>query len=99
MLAHATAKGAILAMTRQLAAEGAPHGIRAVTISPGIIETPGTTAQLTDPAVRTALIAQNLLPRLGLPEDVVGLAAFLASDDAAYITGADFVVDGGMSAI
>ncbi|WP_432199079.1 SDR family NAD(P)-dependent oxidoreductase [Streptomyces sp. bgisy027] len=99
MLAHTATKGAVLAMTRQLAAEGAPFGIRAVSISPGVIETPGTEAQFADPAVRDALAAQLLLPRPGLPKDVVGLAAFLASDEASYITGADFVVDGGMSAI
>jgi NAD(P)-dependent dehydrogenase (short-subunit alcohol dehydrogenase family) len=99
MIAHAATKGAVLAMTRQMAAEGAPHGIRAVSISPGVIETPGTAAQLADPATRSALTGQCLIPRPGLPQDVVGLAAFLASDEAAYITGTDFVVDGGMSAI
>ncbi|KKD06653.1 SDR family NAD(P)-dependent oxidoreductase [Streptomyces sp. WM6386] len=99
MLAHAATKGAILAMTRQLAAEGAPHGIRAVSISPGVIETPGTAGQFADPVVLDALRAQLLVPRPGLPKDVVGLAAFLASDEASYITGTDFVVDGGMSAI
>jgi NAD(P)-dependent dehydrogenase (short-subunit alcohol dehydrogenase family) len=86
-------------MTRQMAAEGAPHGIRAVSISPGVIETPGTAAQLADPAVRAALTGRCLVPRPGRPRDVVGLAAFLASDEAAYITGTDFVVDGGMSAV
>jgi NAD(P)-dependent dehydrogenase (short-subunit alcohol dehydrogenase family) len=99
MIAHAATKGGVLAMTRQMAAEGAPHGIRAVSISPGVIETPGTAAQLADPAIRSALTGQCLIPRPGQPQDVVGLAAFLASDDAAYITGTDFVVDGGMSAI
>ncbi|MGX1675502.1 SDR family NAD(P)-dependent oxidoreductase [Streptomyces sp. NPDC055400] len=99
MLAHAATKGAVLAMTRQLAAEGAQHGIRAVSISPGVVETPGTAAQFADPAVRDALTAQLLVPRPGLPRDIVGLAAFLASDEASYITGADFVVDGGMSTI
>jgi NAD(P)-dependent dehydrogenase (short-subunit alcohol dehydrogenase family) len=64
-----------------------------------VIETPGTAAQLADPAVRSALAGQCLIPRPGQPEEVVGLAAFLASADAAYITGTDFIVDGGMSAI
>jgi len=98
MLAHAATKGGVIAMTRQLAIEGAPHGIRAVSISPGAIETPGTAALLADPAVRGALVAQNLIPRVGVPEDVVALALFLASDEASFITGANFVVDGGMTA-
>lgn len=98
MLAHTATKGAVLAMTRQLAAEGAPHGIRAVSISPGVIETPGTAQQLAVPEIRQALTGQCLIPRPGQPTEVVRLAAFLASDEATYITGTDFVVDGGMLA-
>lgn len=98
MVAHAATKGAVLAMTRQLASEGAPHGIRAVSISPGVIETPGTAEHLAVPEIRLALTEQCLIPRPGQPADVVGLAVFLASDEAAYITGTDFVVDGGMLA-
>ena len=99
MLAHAATKGGVIAMTRQLAVEGAPHGIRAVSISPGAIETPGTAELFANPAVRDAVISQNLIARLGQPRDVVDLAVFLASDEASFITGANFVVDGGMSAV
>jgi meso-butanediol dehydrogenase/(S,S)-butanediol dehydrogenase/diacetyl reductase len=98
-IAHVATKGAVLAMTRQMAAEGGPVGIRAVSISPGTVITPGTADVLAVPQVRDALIADNLIPRLGTPGDVIGLAVFLASDEAAYITGADFVVDGGMTAV
>jgi len=98
-VAHMAAKGAVIAMTRQMAAEGAPVGIRAVSISPGTIVTPGTADMLAVPEVHDALIAQSLIPRLGQPADVVALAAFLASDEASYVTGADFVVDGGLTAI
>lgn len=95
--AHAAAKGAIIAMTRQLAVEGAPHGIRVNSISPGVIESPGTAPMLADPAFRELMLEHNLIKRVGQPMDVAGLAAFLAGDDAAYITGANFVVDGGFS--
>jgi NAD(P)-dependent dehydrogenase (short-subunit alcohol dehydrogenase family) len=98
-VAHMATKGGVIAMTRQMAAEGGPVGIRAVSISPGTIVTPGTADVLAVPQVRDALVAQSLIPRLGTPADVVGLAVFLASDEAGYITGADFVVDGGLTAV
>jgi NAD(P)-dependent dehydrogenase (short-subunit alcohol dehydrogenase family) len=98
-VAHMAAKGGVIAMTRQLAAEGGPVNIRAVSISPGTIVTPGTADLLAVPEVRDALVSQSLIPRLGMPNDVVGLAVFLASDEAGYITGADFAVDGGLTAI
>ncbi len=98
-VAHMAAKGGVIAMTRQMAAEGGPLGIRAVSISPGVIATPGTADLLAVSEVRDALVAQNLVPRLGQPADVVSLAVFLASDEAGYITGADFVVDGGLTAV
>jgi meso-butanediol dehydrogenase / (S,S)-butanediol dehydrogenase / diacetyl reductase len=96
--AHSATKGAVIALTRQLAAEGAPHGIRAVSISPGPVETPATAELFADPEIRGALSADSLAGRLGRPEDVVRTALFLASDDAAYITGTDVVVDGGVTA-
>jgi len=98
-LAHAATKGAVIALTRQLAAEGAPHGIRAVCISPGAIETPGTAEMLAVPEVRQGLLAGQLVQRLGQPADIVELALHLASDAGSFITGANFVVDGGATAI
>jgi meso-butanediol dehydrogenase / (S,S)-butanediol dehydrogenase / diacetyl reductase len=93
--AHAATKGAIIALTKQLAMEGAPHGIRAVAISPGVIETPATAPLLADVSNRDLLLARNLIKRVGQPEDVAGVAVFLAGEEAAYITGANLVVDGG----
>jgi NAD(P)-dependent dehydrogenase (short-subunit alcohol dehydrogenase family) len=99
LLAHAATKGGVIAMTRQMAVEGGPVGIRAVSISPGAVETPGTAAFFADPDIRAALVSHNLIPRPGLPADVVALAVFLASDAAAWITGCNVVVDGGMTAL
>jgi meso-butanediol dehydrogenase/(S,S)-butanediol dehydrogenase/diacetyl reductase len=99
LLAHAATKGGVIAMTRQMAVEGGPHGIRAVSLSPGAVETPGTAAFFADPDIRAALVSHNLIPRPGLPADVVALAVFVASDAASWITGCNLVVDGGMTAL
>jgi NAD(P)-dependent dehydrogenase (short-subunit alcohol dehydrogenase family) len=98
-LAHTAGKGGILAMTRQLAMEGAPHGIRANTISPGFIETAATAAHVnTDPTFRAKVLAKNMIKRLGKAEDVAHCATWLASDESSYVTGADISVDGGATA-
>jgi meso-butanediol dehydrogenase / (S,S)-butanediol dehydrogenase / diacetyl reductase len=96
--AHSAAKGAVVSLTRQLAVEGAPLGIRAVSISPGFIATPGTEAFLADPATRRALLDGVLLDRPGRPEEVVAMALFVASDEGSFVTGSDLVVDGGLLA-
>ena len=97
-VAHAATKGAVLALTRELAYEGAPHGIRANSISPGIIESPATDEALRSPQVVQTFHDSLLIKRLGLPGDIAPAALFLASDDAAWITGANIVVDGGFTA-
>ena len=95
-LAHTTAKAGIIGMTRQLAMEGREHGIRANSISPGVIETNQTREQLNDPEWAGYMLGKTLLGRLGRPEEVAKVALFLASDDSSYVTGVDIVVDGGM---
>jgi NAD(P)-dependent dehydrogenase (short-subunit alcohol dehydrogenase family) len=95
-LAHTTAKAGVIGMTRQLAVEGREHGIRANSISPGLIETNQTREQLKDPEWARAMLGKTLLGRLGRPEEVANVALFLASDESSYITGVDIVVDGGM---
>lgn len=98
-LAHNATKGAVIAMTRQLAIEGAPDGVRAVSLSPGFVRTPGTAAFLENPAIRTKLVARIPLGRPGEPEEIVAAAVFIASDEASFLTGTDLVVDGGSLAI
>jgi meso-butanediol dehydrogenase/(S,S)-butanediol dehydrogenase/diacetyl reductase len=99
-VAHTVTKGGIVALTRQLAAEGAPYGIRANCVSPGMIETPATRADLLAEDHPMRGIARHIpLGRIGSAEEVVRCALFLASDDASYVTGANLVVDGGWSAV
>lgn len=94
--AHAAAAGGIVALSRQLAAEGAAFGIRVNCISPGVIDAEDGTTSTPFPA---PVEARSIpLGRTGSPDDVAQAALFLASDEASYITGAHLVVDGGWSA-
>lgn len=97
-IAHSTAKGGIVAMTRHLAMEGRSFGIRANTISPGVIETHQTRPLLEDETWRDYMLGRVLMGRLGQPEEIANVALFLASDDSSYVTGADLVADGGLTA-
>ncbi len=98
--AHSASKGGVIALTRQLAAEGAPHGIRVNSISPGMIATPGARENLLAPHHPMRAIADAIpLGRLGTEQDVTPAAVFLCSDEAAYITGANLVIDGGWSVV
>jgi NAD(P)-dependent dehydrogenase (short-subunit alcohol dehydrogenase family) len=98
--AHGAAKGGVLAITRHLAASGARHGIRANSISPGLIITPQIEPFLEEPGHPVhEMLRTHPLGRLGVPEDVARVALFLASDEAAYLNAVDIVVDGGQSVI
>ncbi|MDY0748188.1 SDR family NAD(P)-dependent oxidoreductase [Paucibacter sp. R3-3] len=96
--AHAAAKGAVVSFTRQIAIEGAKVGIRAVSISPGFISTPGTEAFMQNAAARAVILDGVLMDRPGESDEVVSTALFLASSEASFITGTDVVVDGGLLA-
>jgi glucose 1-dehydrogenase len=94
---YCASKGGLKMMTRNLSIELAPLGITINNIAPGAIETPINTKLLNDPAKLSALLANIPLKRLGQPQDVASLAAFLASSDSDYSTGATFLVDGGLT--
>jgi glucose 1-dehydrogenase len=93
---YCASKGALKMLCRDLAVELGPLGITVNNIAPGAIATPINTALLNNPQLLALLESKIPLGRLGKPDDVSGLAAFLASDDASYVTGATFVVDGGL---
>jgi glucose 1-dehydrogenase len=89
-------KGGLKMMMRNLSIELAPLGITINNIAPGAIETPINQKLLSDPKLLDPLLANIPLRRMGKPADVASVAAFLASSDADYITGATIVVDGGL---
>lgn len=97
-IAHTATKGGVIAMTRQFAMEGREHGIRANSISPGLIQTLQTAPLLEDPQWRSDLTQKIMIGRIGQPEEIAAVASFLASDESSYITAADIRVDGGMTA-
>jgi meso-butanediol dehydrogenase / (S,S)-butanediol dehydrogenase / diacetyl reductase len=96
---HSAAKAGVVAITRQAAAEGAPHGIRVNALLPGLIEAPVTANIFDKPGARERIAARVPLRRVGQPEDVAKAALFFACDDSAWITGQTLVVDGGTTSI
>ena len=98
-LAHCAGKGGVLSMTRQLAMEGAPHQIRANTISPGLVVTAATRPVIEgNPQMREAARSKMMIGRFGQPEDIAWTVVYLASEEASWVTGADFSIDGGATA-
>lgn len=96
---YSASKGGVLALTRQLAVEWAPHGIRVNAVCPGVIDTP--MLRLTERPEEASSYLQTAVPlgRLGSAEEVAAAIVFLCSPDAAYLTGAAVPVDGGISAL
>lgn len=94
--AHYTAsKGGVIGMTETLAIELAPLGINVNVIGPGVIDTPMVSASQIPKEQMDAMLARIPIKRMGKPEEVAAMVVFLASDEASYITGATFFVDGG----
>jgi NAD(P)-dependent dehydrogenase (short-subunit alcohol dehydrogenase family) len=96
--AHAATKHGIIGMTRELANEGGPVGIRVNAISPGLIISPATAEMAEAPGLVDAFVTAQMVKRPGRPEDVASAALFLASEEASFITGANLIVDGGYTA-
>ncbi len=96
--AYTASKGAVLSLTRSLAVQFAPHGVRSNAICPGPIETPMLQEWLLrDEEARKVRLARNPTGRFGKPEEIVNVAIYLASDESRWTNGAHFVVDGGIS--
>lgn len=95
--AYCASKGGIRMLTRNLAVELGPLGIAINSIAPGAIATAMNADLLSNRAQHDALIRQIPLGRIGKPDDVASLAVFLASDEASYVTGATYFVDGGLT--
>lgn len=94
--AYAAAKGGVAQFTRQLAAEFGPEGLRVNAVAPGVIETPMTAERIHhDPGYRRAFIDAAPVRTWGQPEDIAAAIAFLASDDARFVSGVVLPVDGG----
>jgi NAD(P)-dependent dehydrogenase (short-subunit alcohol dehydrogenase family) len=99
---YSASKGAVIALTRQVAIDFVEQGIRCNCLCPGTVDSPWVGRllnQADDPAAaRQALVARQPMGRLGTPEEVAAAALYLASDDAAFITGTALVIDGGLTA-
>ena len=93
---YCASKGAMRMLMRDLCVELGPLGITVNNIAPGAINTPINASLLADKPKLDALLANIPLGRLGKPEEVAGVAAFLASDDGAYVTGSTYFLDGGL---
>jgi NAD(P)-dependent dehydrogenase (short-subunit alcohol dehydrogenase family) len=93
--AYAASKGAVAQLTRALAHDLAPQGVRVNALAPGVIATPMTEATRENPEAIGRFLAHTPMGRVGQPEELVGPALFLASDAASYVTGAVLPVDGG----
>lgn len=96
---YCATKVALEGLTRALAVEWAPHGVRVNTVAPGYIATEMNAARRGDPAFLGAVGQRTPMGRFGTPEEVANVVVFLASPAAAYVTGQTWLVDGGWSAL
>ena len=94
--AYCAAKGGLRMLMRTICVELAPHGITVNNIGPGAIDTPMDAPLKAHPEMMKALLAEIPIGRMGKPEEIAGLATYLASDEAGYVTGSTYFIDGGM---
>lgn len=98
---YGTTKAAVIGLTRSVAADFVGRGIRCNAVCPGTVQSPSLEARIAaqpDPVeARKAFIARQPMGRIGRPDEVASLCTYLASDESGYVTGAEFVIDGGMS--
>ena len=99
LTAYSTSKGGVVGLMRSMAADYAPDNIRVNAIVPGTIDTPMNGPGLSDPKVRQHYADIAPARRLGKPQDLAGIALFLASEDSNYCVGGVFTVDGGLTAV
>ena len=97
--AYCASKAGLLGLTHSLALGLAPFGIRVNAVCPGYVDTPMLAPALSTPELRAAMTAQVPLGRLAQPEDIATVVRFLLSEEAAYVTGAEIVVDGGTTRV
>jgi NAD(P)-dependent dehydrogenase (short-subunit alcohol dehydrogenase family) len=95
--AYAASKAAVGMLTKTLAQEAAPHGVRVLAVGPGAIKTPINRAVWSDPKSLQDLLTKIPLSRLGDPEEIARMVVVLVSDAASYVTGGTIFVDGGMT--
>lgn len=97
--AYSSSKAGAVSMMRVIASGYAEHGIRANCVMPGVMDTRANAPLKADPEQLASVLETVPMRRMGQPDDVAAVAAFLVSDDAAYVTGSVYTVDGGLTAI
>jgi len=98
LAAYSSTKGALLALTRCLAIEYAKEKIRCNCVCPALVDTPMAASAIADPEMNAMMMAAHPIGRFGTPDDVARMLLYLASDDASWVTGSVFTIDGGWTA-
>ena len=95
---YPASKGAVRSFTKAAAVQLAPEGIRVNSVHPGFIDTPQSAGLMNDPVERAKLVDRTPIGRIGTSQDIAWGVLYLASDESSYVTGAEFVIDGGITA-